>query len=466
MDLWLRWWSVTRLLRPACSRYRTFLWMALALAAMCIRPDLAGVTSLVRALGLQAIAYDRLLDFFHSPALDPERLSRLWASVVLKVFPNLFRANGRLVLLADGIKVGKAGRKMPAVKKLKQVESNTKPEFIFGHSCQAISVVAGAEGSAFAAPLAARIHEGVVYSNRYRKTQPQKLLSLLDSLGIPSPVTLVADAYYACRSIARGLLAQDSHLISRVRINAVAYWPAEQPAKRRRGRPPVYGAKFKLRAVFDDPADWIEAKSPVYDEHDITLRYRVLDLFWRPLGRKVRFVAVDHPTRGRIVLICTDLTMGALEIVRLYGVRFKIELSFKHALRVFGTYAYHFWMSGMKPLDRHRSGDQYLHRETAEYREAVTRKILAYHRHIQLGVIAQGLLQYLAVNAPAVVWASFGSWLRTIREGIPPSERVTALALRNALPEFLARKPEVAPLQKFIIQRIDAGRREGALLSG
>jgi hypothetical protein len=464
--LWLRWWSVVRLLRPACSRYRNFLWMALCLAGMCIRGDLAGVTSLVRTLGLQSLCYDRLLDFFHSSAMNPEHLSRLWTSLVVSMFPNLLQANGRLVLLADGLKIGKAGRKMPAVKKLKQVVSNTKPEFIFGHSCQAISVVACAEGSAFAVPLAARIHEGVVYSNRHRKTQPQKLLSLLDGLGIPSPVTLVADAYYACRSVARGLLAHNSHLVSRVRINAVAYWPPEQPSTRKRGRPRVYGARLKLRTVFDDPAGWSQAKSPVYDERDVVLRYRVLDLLWRPLGRMVRFVAVDHPTRGRIILICTDLTMGALEIVRLYGIRFKIELSFKQALRVIGTYAYHFWMSSMKPLNRHRSGDQYLHWETAEYREAVTRKILAYHRHIQLGVIAQGLLQYLAASAPSLVWSSFGSWLRTIRDGIPPSERVTALALRNALPEFLASKSEAAPLQKFLIQRIDPGRREGALLTG
>jgi len=440
--------------------------MALVLAGMCIRADLAGVTSIVRVLGLDALYYDRLLDFFHSGALDPGYLSRLWTAVVLRVFPNLFRVNGRLVLLADGIKVGKAGRKMPAVKKLKQVESNTKPEFIFGHSCQAISVVAGADHSAFAVPLAARIHEGVVYNNRHRKTLPQKLVSLLDSLGIASPVTLVADAYYACRSVARGLLAHESHLISRVRINAVAYWPAQQPSTPRRGRPRLYGAKLKLRTVFDDPADWIEAKSPVYDECNVILRYRVLDLVWRPLGRMVRFVAVDHPARGRIILLCTDLTRGALEIIRLFGVRFKIELSFKHALRVIGTYAYHFWMGAMKPLNPSRCGDQYLHRETARYREAVTRKILAYHRHIQLGVIAQGLLQYLAARAPALVWASFGSWLRTIRKGIPPSERVTALALRNALPEFLAGKSEGAPLQKFLTEKIDLRRCEGALLTG
>lgn len=440
--------------------------MALSLAGLCVRVDLAGVTSLVRALGLRSFCYDRLLDFFHSSALDPERLSRLWTSIVLTRFPNLLRVNNRLVLLADGIKVPKAGRKMPAVKKLKQVESNTKPAYIQGHSCQAISIVAGAEHSAFAVPLAARIHEGVVYSNRHRKSQPQKLISLLDTLGIDSPVTLVADAYYACRSVSRGLLARGSHLISRVRINAVAYWPAQQPTTRQRGRPRLYGRKLRLRTLFEDSADWIEAKSPVYDEHDIVLRYRVLDLLWRPVGRLVRFVAVDHPTRGRILLICTDLTMAPLEIIRLYGIRFKIELSFKQALRVIGVYAYHFWMSGMKPFNRFRSGNQYLHRETPEYREAVTRKISAYHRHIQLGLIAQGLLQYLAVSSPAVVWASFGSWLRTIRDGVPPSERVTSLALRNALPEFLAGNSDGTSFKKFLTQKIDLGRREGTALTG
>jgi hypothetical protein len=47
-------------------------------------------------------------------------------------------------------------------------------------------------------------------------------------------------------------------------------------------------------------------------------------------------------------------------------------------------------------------------------RDAVRRKLGAYHRHIQIGLIAQGTLQYLAVSCPRLVWASFGSWLRTV----------------------------------------------------
>ena len=87
---------------------------------------------------------------------------------------------------------------------------------------------------------------------------------------------------------------------------------------------------------------------------------------------------------------------------------FKIELSFKQALRVIGTYAYHFWMAAMKPLPR-KSGNQHLHRKSKSYRDDVRRKMGAYHRHIQLGIIAQGLLQILAAKVPQLIGHSFGS---------------------------------------------------------
>lgn len=73
---------------------------------------------------------------------------------------------------------------------------------------------------------------------------------------------------------------------------------------------------------------------------------------------------------------------------------------------------------------------------TERYRAAVRRKLGALHRHIQVGLIAQKLLQTLAIQHPRLLWSSFGSWLRTIRPGIAPSALVTAAALRNALPPF------------------------------
>jgi hypothetical protein len=440
--------------------------MAVCLAGMTTRKDLMGVTSIVRALGLVPACYDRLLDFFHSSALNLGKLTRLWCDLVFRVHPGILRVNGRPVLVGDGIKVAKAGRKMPAVKRLhQQSDSNTKPAYIFGHSCQAVAVLTRALSSVFAIPLACRIHEGVLFSNRDKRTLLDKMILLINALDIQEPFYFVADAYYASRNIVRGLLAEGNHLITRVKRNSVAYYPATPPrAPRRRGRPRKYGKKIKVASLLKNTRQLQEAASPVYGDQGVTIRFRTADLLWRPVGILVRFVAVDHPRRGTILLMSTNLNLSPLDIIRIYGLRFKIEVSLKQALRVIGAYAYHFWMGAMKPL-RRASGNQYLHRESDAYRDAVRRKIGAYHRHIQLGVIAQGLLQILSATMSKSVWRSFGSWIRTIRPGLAPSEQVAAIAMRNTLPEFLASAAQTAILVKFLRDRLDLSRSEGTSLA-
>jgi hypothetical protein len=209
------------------------------------------------------------LDFFHSPALDLNKLTRAWCALVFRFDPGILRVNLRPVLVGGGIKVAKAGRKMPGVKKLHQEsDSNTKPEYIFGHSCQAVAVLTQALSSVCALPLACRLHEGAVFSNRDHRTLLDKMILLLDSLDLNEPFYFVADAYYASGKIVRGLLAHGNHLVTRVKSNSVAYFPATPPPPhrpRRRGRPAKYGKKIKVAALLKED-QLQEAPSPVYGE--------------------------------------------------------------------------------------------------------------------------------------------------------------------------------------------------------
>jgi hypothetical protein len=457
--LWKAWWLAVGSLRPACRRSLTFLWLATTLAALCLRPDLAGVTSLVRSLGLADGCYHRLLHFFHCAALPVSALTACWLQAVRRLLAHRFvRIQGRPVVIVDGLKRPKEGRKMPAVKCLHQESTcNAKAPFIMGHSCQVAVLLVQAFGTCLGLPIASRIHEGVVWSNRHRRSLLTKLSELLRGLDWTEPITVVADAYYAAGHFAASLLQHGHHLVTRVRSNAVAYFPPTSPRQRRRGRPRLYGAKTKLKHWFRLKAHFQSALSPLYDDRQVTLRYYTRDLIWRPLGRFVRFVWVIHPTRGRLILMTTDLAMSPLEVIRLYGWRFKIESGFKQAIHTVGAYAYHFWMRAMTPIHR-GSGNQYLHHKTDTYRQQVRRKLAAYERHIQIGLIAQGLLQYLALTFPHAVWRNFASYLRTADTNKAPSEWVVAMALRNTWHDFLRFSSHTFAFKKFLSSRIDRTR--------
>jgi len=456
MLLWTHWYSAIALLRPAFSRTSTFLWFAVCVTGLSVRSDNLGMTSIVRALGLDAErGYASLLRNIHSSGIDLSALGTTWTRVVWHLFgARIERVGGRPVLIADGKNIARSGRKMPGVKSLHQhSESNTKPAFIMGHSSQAISVLARAGNSMLAVPLGVQIHDGTVFSNRDKRTLLDKLLAMLGGIGVTEPVYLVADAYYGSGKIIKGLLGEGHHLVSRAKSNAVAYHQAPQVrGQRTRGRPRLYGKKVKLARLFTSATKVTTMTSPVYGEENVTIRVRKVDLLWKPAGQLVRFVLVEHPVRGRICLMCSDTTLGAREIVRLYGLRFKIEFGFKQAAHVVGSYGYHFWMRDWKPTKR-GGGNRHLHHESRAHRDAVRRKLHAYHVFLFACVIAQGLMHYLAACHTEAVWAAHRTWLRTIRKGVAPSELVVKMALRRALPEFLLGSGETSAVAKFVLER-------------
>lgn len=310
-------------------------------------------------------------------------------------------------------------------------------------------------GHVAAVPLVSRIHEGLVWFPGDKRSLLDKLATMfLETVSHGSRLALlVADAYYASRKVILPLLQEGHHLLTRVRKNSVAYKEVTPSNTVRRGRPKKYGKKVQLRNYFNQQGQFTQAPSPVYGETETLIRYRTEDLLWRPIGKLVRFVWVIHPTRGKMILMCTDCSIDPLKLIETYGYRFKIEVGFRSAIHGIGSYAYHFWMKAMKPI-RHKEGKQYLHKKSEEYRDAVKRKMEAYHRFVQLGCIAQGLLQYLSLVHGKEVWMQFRSWLRTMNTNNPPSELVVSYALRASLFEFLESSAPDHKLKKIISENM------------
>ena len=248
-----------------------------------------------------------------------------------------------------------------------------------GHSLQCLSLLVTGDAQCFAAvPLIAQIHEGLVWSNRDSKTLMDKAASLVEVIrsAIETQVLVVADAYYANAPFIKLMLKNGCQIVSRVRNNAVAFCSPENPSKKKPGRPKKYGERVVLSELFLRTDLFTSVKMSVYDEDEVLIRYYAVNLLWKSMKGLVRFVLVDHSTRGKTIFMTTDLTFDPLLVIKGYGYRFKIEVAFKSALHTIGAYAYHFWMKSMDPIKRF-TGDQYMHKKSEKYRSSVKRKFIA-----------------------------------------------------------------------------------------
>ena len=148
-------------LRPAFTRRATFDWFSVQVLGMAAGGDGMGVTSTVRALGLEQQSYDSLLDLFRSSAWSAASLRERWYRTVAAEAP-LLEYNGRAVLCSDGVKVAKDALKMPGVKRLVQESSDSgKGEHILGHMFGAVGVLAGEPGACQCVPLKVDLQEGM-----------------------------------------------------------------------------------------------------------------------------------------------------------------------------------------------------------------------------------------------------------------------------------------------------------------
>jgi len=242
---------------------------------------------------------------------------------------------------------------------------------------------------------------------------------------------IVLDAYFAVGPVF--LILQQTldghgkrliHVVTRAKKNVVAYLDPP-PKTGRPGRPREYGSRLRLMDLFETMAGRFEQTTISLYGQCKEVSFLCLDLIWKPIGEKVRFVLVRDGSE-QFILMCSDVGLLASDIILAYSYRFKIEISFKVLKHLMGAFFYRFWtcawprigkgnVSDLSSVDDQRS--QRLIRQTANAIEAF----------MNFGCIATGILQIVSLNFHQTIWGKYLGWLRTVTSTIPSEEVVRSV---------------------------------------
>ncbi len=242
---------------------------------------------------------------------------------------------------------------------------------------------------------------------------------------------IVLDAYFAVGPVF--LILQQTldgrgkrliHMVTRAKKNVVAYHDPP-PKTGRPGRPREYGSKLRLMDLFETMPGRFEQTTIELYGHCKEVSFLCLDLIWKPIGGKVRFVLVRDGSE-QFILMCSDLQLLASDIIRAYSYRFKIEVSFKVLKHLMGVFFYRFWTSVWPRIGTHNVSDL-SSVDSRRSRRLIRQTTNAIEAFMNFGCIATGILQIVSLNYHQTIWGKYLGWLRTVTSTIPSEEVVKSV---------------------------------------
>ena len=437
------------------SRKAAFCWFVTITLGLMLRSDKLGLTSVIRDLALSPGCYDSMLHFFRASSWSLDNIRKRWFSAVKEYAP-LYREGGFHVLVGDGVKQSKEGRRMPGVKKLfQESENSAKPEYIHGHMFGGLGILAGNVRNWACIPLSIRLHDGLEAAAEWKGAAVSNASHV---------VQMVEDAYQAALAFGDSLLLLDRYfltvpaleklkalnssgkvhmeIVTKAKKSCTAY---EKPGPRKpgRGRPPKKGAVVHLKELFTShKGQFQEAEIELYGKKE-AIRYYCTDLLWgQKLYQELRFVLVEM-NGVQSILASTSLTLEPLSIIRLYSYRFRIECTFRELKQQVGAFCYHFWSKHMpklsyylkkgEPTPLEQVGDEHA-------RQKVLEAVRAIEMHMALSCIAMGILQSVTICFIGKVSSSQIRYQRTPSRG-RVSEAAVMHYLRKYFFQLLGKQP-------------------------
>jgi hypothetical protein len=451
MWVWLN--ATIKQFEKCFSRKTAFNWFVIITLGLMLRTDHLGITSIVREFSLTVSAYPAMIHFFRSESWYIGSIKYAWIKVVASM-PVLIKEDGRYILIGDGVKQPKEGRKTPGVKKLHQESDNSsKGEYIHGHLFGGLGILAGCGTKLYSILLSVRLHEGIAALQKWRNEDDCDEESHI--------VKMVRDAAWAVQYLGKSILLLDRLFLSKsmlsvlaetpalcvvtkAKFNTTAYYPPG-PYKGRGARPKK-GPDVKIADLFYTEK-FTSAVINLYGK-DQAVGFSCINLLWgRGLYQNLKFVLTVFEDGTKSILVSTDLTLSPESIIRLYCRRFKIECAFRELKQVVAGFSYHFWSKVMPKLQKFKSNDE--NQASLEnvfdlnHRRLICSAVDAIECYVQISVIALGLLQLIGLLFGKELTRGGGRYMRTVSNEIP-SERTVADFMRKNIYILFSFFPDMA----------------------
>lgn len=261
---------------------------------------------------------------------------------ILEQFKDELIVNGAVQACYDTSLIAKSSKKILGIQKWNNHSGNPDAgEYLTGHHWGILGVVGKIKTRYITFLISFRLVTGKI-SNCQWKCTPDGQISPLkiwdvshaqifqlnkwikqDNLGL----RVVEDAYFANKPNIQPLIDEGINVITRLRTDGIGRFDPEPQREKKRGPKPKYGKQIKVRDIWKTCEHEI-LKVSVYGKEQ-TKEVAVAELWVLKLSKKVKVVVFKGNNGKLIILISTDLSLSASQIIEIYGSRFSIEMAIR-----------------------------------------------------------------------------------------------------------------------------------------